>query len=276
MALVFVVAVAVVRQRRREAQLAPEERRTIGRSLLVTLAVTFVVWLPPVIQEPHEPRREPERTGALLHPSGSPHIVHRGTHEHRAPGDVDAARRLRTGVLAHRRAPGPDVGRGRQRDRARVRGACREQGRRTRSCSWRSWQWSWSLASTRSPASSARSSSTSCNGSPPSGSSCGSQSASAVLEFARTHRSAWSAQSWSRTLTRCAVVAVLVLLCFSVREGVPGRCRSHQRGPRRAEQPGVVRLRADREAARRDPCPNAPWCSATTCRPAGRCWRPTR
>jgi len=51
MALAFAVVVGVWRERRREVPLGPDERRTIRRSVAVSVAITVVVWLPPVIQQ---------------------------------------------------------------------------------------------------------------------------------------------------------------------------------------------------------------------------------
>ena len=51
MALAFAVFVSVWRQRRRQAPLLQEERRSVRRAVIASLAIAFVVWLPPVIEQ---------------------------------------------------------------------------------------------------------------------------------------------------------------------------------------------------------------------------------
>ena len=51
MALAFAVFVSVWRQRHGQVPLRADERRTIRRSVAVSIAITVVVWLPPVIQQ---------------------------------------------------------------------------------------------------------------------------------------------------------------------------------------------------------------------------------
>jgi hypothetical protein len=78
MALGFVVVVSVVRQRRRTTPLGDDERRTVGRALLSSLAVIFVVWLPPVIQELTSSRGNLSDLVQFFTRPGTPHTLSEG------------------------------------------------------------------------------------------------------------------------------------------------------------------------------------------------------
>ena len=78
LALVFTVVVCVVRQRRDEASLGADERRTIGRALLTSAAVTVIVWLPPVIEELTTSRGNLSELVHFFTRPGSPHTLSEG------------------------------------------------------------------------------------------------------------------------------------------------------------------------------------------------------
>jgi hypothetical protein len=78
LALCFTAVVCVVRQRRDEAPLVAEERRTIGRSLLTSAVVTFIVWLPPVIEELTTSRGNLSELVSFFTRPGSPHTLSEG------------------------------------------------------------------------------------------------------------------------------------------------------------------------------------------------------
>ena len=213
----------------------------------------FIVWLPPADRAAHEPRGQPHRALPASSPDRAARtrssegltntglqatLMLRGVfesvslHGRRSPGSGGRARgqrgRVRAAVLAARQV----AGHGRRRPLlALVAGRARAS------------------ASTPSPRSPGRSSSTWCSGSRRSASCSGSASgrpASSSL------RSTALGLVGSHAATRSAAV---VLLVAAVRPARSARCRgrrAHQREPRRAEQPCTVRLRADDAAARDD------------------------
>jgi hypothetical protein len=78
MALGFTVVVCVVRQRRSEAPLAVDERRALRRSLATSAVVTFVVWLPPLVEELTSRRGNLTELARFFSRPGSPHSLAEG------------------------------------------------------------------------------------------------------------------------------------------------------------------------------------------------------
>jgi hypothetical protein len=220
MALLYVSAVAAVRHRRRETPIAPDERRSIGRSLLVSVAVAVVVWLPPVVQELTSRDGNLSALAHFFTRPGSPHTYSEGltntvlqatlmvrgvfepvslrvdAHQGLALAVVVSAIAFGGAVLAARRARATDalllLGLVAAELVVGVYGVTRVVG----PIQFYLVQWISAVGFVLWLA-----------------------IGNAILEFASTH---WSARSWSRMLTRGAMVAVLALLCVSAVKAFPG------------------------------------------------------
>ena len=77
-ALAFATFVCVWRQRQREAPLREEERRSIRRSVAASIAITFVVWLPPVIEQLSSREGNLTALARFFTRPGSPHTFSEG------------------------------------------------------------------------------------------------------------------------------------------------------------------------------------------------------
>ena len=189
----------------------------------------------------HEPGRQPDLAGALLHPTGKSAHVLRG----RSPTPALQATLMLRGVLRADLAPcrwSPRFGRSRWCSPwGRSRLPWRRRGRlepRTCSSSWPSLpSSSWSV-STRSPTSSGPIQFYLVQWISAVGFVLWLAVGKATIEFARTR---WSEASGWRTLTRGAAIVLLGVLCFSTVRGLSGGRRTGEPGPRRPQQPGVVR-----------------------------------
>jgi hypothetical protein len=78
MAIGFAVFVSVWRQRRREAPLRADERRSIRRSAAASIAITIVVWLPPLIEQLTSREGNLTSLARFFTRPGSPHTFSEG------------------------------------------------------------------------------------------------------------------------------------------------------------------------------------------------------
>jgi hypothetical protein len=78
MAIGFAVFVSVWRQRRREAPLRADERRSIRRSATASIAITIVVWLPPLIEQLTSREGNLTALARFFTRPGSPHTFSEG------------------------------------------------------------------------------------------------------------------------------------------------------------------------------------------------------
>ncbi len=78
MAFAFAAVVGVWRQRRRGAALTPDERRSVRRVVLVSGAVGFLVWLPPLIEQLTSREGNLTLLYQFFSKPGSPHPIGQG------------------------------------------------------------------------------------------------------------------------------------------------------------------------------------------------------